>query len=174
MSNLIKSGFVAFSQDQTLVIDANDPNAAGYVTELDGSNTISPGNKVWKVKYPSEGVEALGWPALSVEKLPLNDSGDVIDNHGAANHTDRYYWFVTEEVPGWATETYSNENAENPGKINNEDYYKDSLWVAASLKDKDTALGNVPGTGLFKIYCKESDIEMVFFSAFVLSKVKFY
>lgn len=42
------------------------------------------------------------------------------------------------------------------------------------LKDKDTALGNVPGTGLFKIYCKESDIEMVFFSAFVLSKVKFY
>ena len=124
---------------ENFVIDANDPNAAGYVTELDESNTIYPGNKVWKVKYPSEGVEALGWPALPVEKLPLNDSGNVIDNHGAANHTDRYYWFVTEEVPGWATETYSNENAENPGKINNEDYYKDSLWVAASLKDQDTA-----------------------------------
>ena len=121
------------------VIDANDPNAADYVTELDESNTISPGNKVWAVKYPSEGVEELGWPALPVEMLPTDDSGNVIDNHEAANHTDRYYWFVTEEVPGWATETYSNENAEKPGVIHNEDYYKDALWVAAAQKDQDTA-----------------------------------
>ena len=116
----------------------------GYVTELDKNNTISPGNKVWVVKYPSEGKDFdgdgnLDWPALPVEMLPKDADGNIIDNHEAATHTDRYYWFVTEEVPAWSTESYSNEKAKNPGVIHDPDYYKDSAWVAASLKDADIA-----------------------------------
>ena len=43
------------------------------------------------------------------------------------------------------------------------------------LKDGNgSLLGEIPGIGIFKVYCKASDIEMVFLSAFVLSKVKFY
>lgn len=40
--------------------------------------------------------------------------------------------------------------------------------------DKTSSLGEIPGVGLFKIYAKESDIDMMFLCAFVLSKVKFY
>jgi len=43
------------------------------------------------------------------------------------------------------------------------------------LKDgNNSKLGEIPGIGIFKIYSKQSDIDMVFFCAFVLSKVKFY
>lgn len=39
---------------------------------------------------------------------------------------------------------------------------------------KTSKLGEIPGVGLFKIYAKESDIDIIFFCGFVLSKVKFY
>ena len=115
------------------VNNTREYTADGYVTELgkdDPKNTLSPGNIVWKIKYPSEGVEALGWPALPVEEEP------AAANHDASNHHERNYWFVIEEVPNWSTEGYSNENADVPGKVDPYyDYYKDANWYAATKAD---------------------------------------
>ena len=101
----------------------------GYVKEYGKDateNKISPGNVVWKIRYPSEGVEALGWPALPVEAEPANN------NHDASNHVERYYWFAVEEVPAWSTESYSNKQAVVPGR-KTDDYYHDSNWYASTI-----------------------------------------
>lgn len=37
--------------------------------------------------------------------------------------------------------------------------------------DANKILGNVPIRGMFKVYCKDNDIDMAFLSAFILSKV---
>lgn len=104
----------------------------GYVTVLDESNTISPGNIVWKIKYPSEGVTALGWPKLPVEKEPANP------NHDALNHVNRNYWFAIEETLTWANASYNNENALIPGVLPS-DSYKETKWGKDAIKDYDKA-----------------------------------
>ncbi|MBQ9069186.1 MAG: hypothetical protein IJ131_09030, partial [Eggerthellaceae bacterium] len=132
---------VADWKDTTLaktfkVDDTTDFTGAGYVTVLkkdDLANTLSPGNVVWKIKYPSEGVQALDWPALPVEAEPEED------NHRASNHHSRNYWFAIEEVPTWSTEGYDNSKAVIPGEEFNDYYkaYKNSNWYASTKSDKD-------------------------------------
>lgn len=121
-----------------IVDDTDNYTGSGYVTVLDESNTISPGNIVWKIKYPSAGVPSLQWPALPVEKAPEPD------NHEARNHVERNYWFVTEEVPGWATESYDNEDAEIPGRKTDTKYHN-AVWYADTIKDIDHAEDLVHG-----------------------------
>lgn len=100
----------------------------GYVTQINKDD----GSIVWKIKYPSEGVESLNWPALPVEEEPSSD------NHDASNHHERNYWFVIEEVPTWSTEGYSNENADIPGKEDAAYYggYENAIWYAATVADR--------------------------------------
>ena len=126
------------SEAKSFTVDDTE-EYTGYVTvvEKNDPNSPSPGNIVWKIKYPSEGVEALKWPALPTEKEP-NDT-----NHNARNHNDRYYWFVTEEVPGWSTEGYDNTNVELPGKV--DDKYEKSIWGADAVKDVEKANSLVHG-----------------------------
>lgn len=106
-----------------------------YVTVLDENNNISNGNIVWKIKYPAEGVESLGWPALPIETEP--------DKHNT-NHVERNYWFATEEAPGWSKEHYDNSKAEAPGVVpeitgKHAGYYNNHVWAAASIKDYTAA-----------------------------------
>ena len=62
------------------------------------SNT-SGGKTTWSITYPSEGVEANGWPALPIEP------------NGNMNDDNMYYWFVTETPPsGYTLEGYVNAN----------------------------------------------------------------
>lgn len=43
------------------------------------------------------------------------------------------------------------------------------------LKDgADSKLGEIPGTGLYRVFCKESDIPMAFLCAFCVSRVEFF
>ncbi|MBP3891092.1 MAG: Cna B-type domain-containing protein [Solobacterium sp.] len=112
--------------------DAKNFTVNGTETDYVTVDTDADGNTVWKIRYPSEGVESLNWPAIPVEREPEND------NHDAMNHSDRYYWFVIEEVPGWATESYSNENAEIPGKVSDTRYH-DSIWYQSTIKDRELA-----------------------------------
>ena len=116
------SGKLEFTVDNT-------DDYADYVTTLDESNDISPGNIVWKIKYPTSGVSGLGWPALPIETEP---------NVHNRNHVERNYWFVTEEAPGWSMEGYDNTNAEVPGVVSDA-YYDNYVWRAASVKDFDDA-----------------------------------
>ena len=119
------SGKVKFVVDDT-------SEYSDYVTVLgkdDSANTISPGNTVWKIKYPADGVEELGWPALPIETEP--------DGHNR-NHVERNYWFATEEVQGWSLEGYDNTDAMTPGVVSDE-YYDEHVWRAASVKDFDDA-----------------------------------
>ena len=134
-----------------VVDDTSDYTDSGYVTviEKDDQKNPSPGNIVWKIKYPSEGVEDLGWPALPTEKEP-NDT-----NHNARNHNNRNYWFVSEEAPGWSTEGYDNTNAEAPGKIDS--IYKESIWGADALMNVDRANSLIHG---------ENEHEYAFMSVF--------
>ncbi|MBR6459576.1 MAG: hypothetical protein IKS49_05380 [Actinomycetaceae bacterium] len=110
----------------------------GYVTKLDKDNTISPGNIVWLVRYPTEGVEALDWPEIPIEVEP--------DAHNV-NHVNRIYWFVTEEAPGWTMEGYSNADALAPGVVSNPDdrdnYYNSSRWYAEATKNTEDVQGKV-------------------------------
>ena len=100
----------------------------GYVTVFDGNNSISPGNVVWEIKYPAEGVTSLGWAPLPIEKHPSNHN---------QNHVDRNYWFVTETVPQGMVVSYDNTLAQAPGKIDL--YYDSSTWGAVSVKGKEKA-----------------------------------
>ena len=115
------------------VDDTEEYTDDGYVTVIgkDALDSPSPGHIVWKIKYPSEGVQSLGWPALPAEKEP-NDT-----NHDARNHNSRYYWFVTEEAPGWSTEGYDNTKAEAPGKVDS--IYADSIWGKDAVMNVDRA-----------------------------------
>ena len=84
-------------------------NETGYVTVLPDGGEISPGNVVWKIKYPAAGVSDLDWPALPIETEPEAHNG---------NHVERNYWFVTEKAPaGWSKEGYDNTRAEAPGVV---------------------------------------------------------
>lgn len=117
------------------VADTSSYTTNGYVTvlgELDENNTISPGNIVWQIKYPSEGVQSLSWPALPVEKEPANP------NHNASNHNDRNYWFAIETVPSWAMASYDNTNALAPGVLPNNPVgvdYTNTIWGQSAVKD---------------------------------------
>ena len=100
----------------------------GYVTVFDENNSISPGNVVWEIKYPAEGVTSLGWAPLPIEKHE--------DFHNQ-NHVDRNYWFVTENVHHEMVVSYDNTSAKVPGVINS--YYNSSTWGAVSVKDNEKA-----------------------------------
>lgn len=119
------------SVKQTFTV-ANETKYANYVTVLEDGGDISRGNEVWKIRYPAEGVESLGWPALPIETEPAAHN---------ANHVERNYWFVTEEAPaGWSKEGYDNSAAEAPGVVptiegEHAGYYDNHVWAAASVKD---------------------------------------
>ncbi len=138
----VQFGVNLASAAQEFAIDGSDEyTEGGYVTVLGKDNDISPGNIVWKVKYPAQGVDALGWPALPIESEPAAHNW---------NHVERDYWFVTEEAPGWSKETYDNANAEAPGVVPDPDYYGAHTWAQASVKDYADAVQLIQQTNRTK------------------------